>query len=44
MFKKSKIIVGAALLAVSVLSFTLPQQAEAINLSKAQRKRCPLTS
>lgn len=27
MFKKSKIIVGAALLAVSVLSFTLPQQA-----------------
>ena len=32
MFKKSKIIVGAALLAVSVLSFTLPQQAEAINL------------
>lgn len=33
MFKKSKIIVGAALLAVSVLSFTLPQQAEAINLA-----------
>ena len=31
MFKKSKIIVGAALLAVSVLSFTLPQQAEAVS-------------
>lgn len=38
MFKKSKIIVGAALLAVSVLSFTLPQQAEAINLGSIAGK------
>ena len=38
MFKKSKIIVGAALLAVSVLSFTLPQQAEAINLGSMRRQ------
>lgn len=41
MFKKSKIIVGAALLAVSVLSFTLPQQAEAINLGSIAGKAVP---
>lgn len=38
MFKQSKILVGAALLAVSVLSFSLPQSAEAINLGSIAGK------
>lgn len=38
MFKQSKILIGAVLLAVSVLSFSLPQSAEAINLGSIAGK------